>query len=436
MEPNKSTVPAETSTVRQPLPDGVILVLGLLVLLNYVDRGGLATAAPILQDELAFNATQLGVLLSAFFWAYAPAQFLAGWFVHRFDIRVVLAVGVALWSVAIGLTGIVGSFVSILLLRLLLGLGESVTTPGFQLIFARHTVEHERGRAVGFVTAGQGIGPMLGTLFGGLAMAQFGWRAMFIALGLVTLLWLWPWFRVTRAGKLDAASDHGAPPVSYVEIMRRREFWGAALGHFANNYAFYFVITWLPTFLVKTAGFTVAQMAGIGAAIYAIYAATTAVAGAVSDQWIRRGASATLVRKTFMLTAAFGTAATIACCAYVEPRAAIWPLGAASVFFGLSTPMISTVGATLAGSRAAGRWAGAQNFAGQVAGIIAPITTGLIVDRTGGFSWAFAVAAAAALVAMMAWGLIIRRVATLEWTVAPASAETHRDLRRHCHSRW
>src|SRR5262249_5257615 len=148
----------------------------------------------------------------------------------------------------------------------------------------------------------------------------------------------------------------------------------------------------------------------------------TAIAGAMSDQLIRRGASATLVRKTCVLVAAFGIAASIACCAYVEPRAAVWPLGVAAVFFGLKTPMMFTIGNTLAGPRAAGRWAGAQNFAGQVAGIVAPITTGMIVDRTGGFSWAFGVAAATALIAMVAWGLIIRRVAPVEWTVAPASA--------------
>ena len=87
--------------------------------------------------------------------------------------------------------------------------------------------------------------------------------------------------------------------VSYAAILRQREFWGAALGHFCINYAFYFVMTWLPTFLVKAGGFTVSQMAGIGAAIYGIYAVTTALAGVASDRWIRRGGAVTRVRKTF-----------------------------------------------------------------------------------------------------------------------------------------
>src|SRR6185295_14712822 len=103
---------------------------------------------------------------------------------------------------------------------------------------------------------------------------------------------------------------------------------------------FYFVLTWLPSFLVKAGGFTVSEMAGIGAAIYGIYAVATVLAGAASDRWIRRGGSATLVRKTFLLTAAAGSTVTIAGCALVSPHDAVWLLGITSVFFGLSTPMI------------------------------------------------------------------------------------------------
>jgi len=392
----------------------MLLVLGMAVLLNYIDRGNLATAAPLLQDELSLSSVQIGWLLSAFFWVYAPAQIVAGWLVHRYDIRIVLGVGVALWSAATALTGLAGGFASILGLRLLLGIGESVTFPAWQLILARHTVEHERGRANGFVSAGQGAGPMIGTLLGGLAMAHFGWRAMFVGLGLVTSFWLVPWFAVTREWR-EMSVGHETRPVTYVAILGRREFWGAALGQFSINYGFYFVLTWLPMYLVKAGGFTVTAMSAIAAAIYGIYAVTTALAGVLSDRWIREGGSPTRVRKAFLLTAGLGSAVTIAACAYVPVSTAVWLLGVTGVFFGLSTPMIFAVGATLSGPRAAGRWAGAQNLAGQLAGIVAPVITGLIVDRTGSFSLAFVVSAMAAAFAALSWGLIIRQVAPVEW---------------------
>jgi len=400
---------------RPALPHGVVLMLGLAVLLNYVDRGSLATAAPLLQDELSLSNSRMGLLLSAFFWVYAPAQLLGGWLVHRFHVRAVLAAGVLLWAVATIMTGLAGGFATILVLRLMLGLGECVTFPSWQMILTRQTVEHERGRANGFIGSGQGIGPMLGTLFGGLTMAHFGWRAMFISLGTITLLWLWPWLMVARRGLSHAEEEQGPPPVSYPAILRQREFWGAALGHFSINYGFYFVMTWLPTFLIKAGGFTVSQMSGIAAAIYGIYAVTTAVAGVVSDRWIARGGTPTRVRKAFLLASAIGVSAAIACSAYVEPRAAVWLLGVAGVFFGFSTPTMFAVTSTLAGPRAAGRWAGAQNLAGQLAGVLAPMVTGFLIDRTGGFSWAFIVSAASAIVAMVAWAFVIRRVAPVQW---------------------
>ena len=404
----------------------LIAVLAVGVLLNYVDRANLATAAPLLQTELSLSAAQLGLLFSTFFWVYAPAQIVAGWLVHRYDLRWVMVAGLALWALATAGTGLAVGFLSILALRLLLGLGESVMFPTWQLVLARRTSERERGRANGIIGAGQGVGPMVGTLFGGLAMARFGWRAMFVGLGVITLLWLWPWLAATRGLPVERAEDQNERPVSYAAILRQRSFWGAALGHFSVNYGFYFVITWLPTFLVNAGGFSVTQMASIGAAIYGIYATTTAVAGAASDRWIQRGASPTIVRKSFALTSAIGAAVTIAGSAWVEPRAATWLLGAAGVFFGLSTPTVFAMTTTLAGPRAAGRWAGAQNVAGQVAGIVAPIVTGFIVDYSGSFSGAFVVSAAVLLVAFVSWGFVIQSVETVKWSedLAPAFSTT------------
>ena len=142
------------------------------------------------------------MLLLAFFWSYAPAQILAGWLVHRYDVGLVLAGGILVWSLAIATSGLAGGFASLLVFRLFLGLGESVAYRA-GIILSRHTTERERGRANGVVASGQGFGPMIGTLFGGLAMASFGWRATFLGMGLITLLWLWPWFVVSRCAVFD-----------------------------------------------------------------------------------------------------------------------------------------------------------------------------------------------------------------------------------------
>jgi len=122
-----------------------------------VDRGNLATAGPLIRDQFALSNTQLGLLLSAFFWSYAPGQLPAGWLAERLDARRVLAVGLAVWGVATALTGLASGFMMLLVLRVMLGLGESVMYPASFKILAREALEGQRGRANGFLAAGSDL---------------------------------------------------------------------------------------------------------------------------------------------------------------------------------------------------------------------------------------------------------------------------------------
>src|SRR5487761_1621354 len=107
----------------------IVLLVTAAVFINYIDRGNLATAAPIMQDELHLSAGELGVLLSAFYYGYVVCMPATGWLAERFGARAVLAAGVALWSLATFGTGFASGFATLLALRILLGVGESVAFP-------------------------------------------------------------------------------------------------------------------------------------------------------------------------------------------------------------------------------------------------------------------------------------------------------------------
>ena len=115
-----------------------LLLLALSVLINYIDRGNLSIAAPLLKDELGISASQLGILLSGFFWTYTILLFVCGCFIDRFDVNHVLAFGYLIWSLATAATGIVSGFAMLLAMRLLLGIGESVAFPCYSKILAQH----------------------------------------------------------------------------------------------------------------------------------------------------------------------------------------------------------------------------------------------------------------------------------------------------------
>ncbi len=398
--------------------DGIVVLLALAIFINYVDRGNLATAAPLMKDELHLSASQIGLLLSVFFWTYVPGQILTGWLAERINPYRTYAMGLALWSVSTALTGLASGFSMLIALRLLLGLGESVAFPCSSKLIAQHLPQHRLGVANGMIAMGLSLGPAFGTFAGGLLMAQLSWRPVFLLFGLVSLLWLWPWLSMTR--QLSKADDgpkvDAAPP--FRAILARREAWGAGIGHFCNNYAFYFVISWLPLYLVKTRGFTVSQMAELGGLIYVVYAASSIVTGWLTDRWLAAGGSVTLVRKTTIISGHLLTASAMLGCMIGSAPVAIASLFLAGVAFGFNSPVLYSIGQTLAGPRGGGTWIAFQNCLGNVAGIVAPIVTGAVVDRTGEFTWAFAAAGLVSVVGAASWAVMIRKVAPIAW--APA----------------
>jgi MFS family permease len=397
---------------------GVVALLALAVFINYVDRGNLATAAPLIGSELKLSNTQIGLLLSAFFWTYTPGQILSGWLAEKINAYRTLALGLAIWSLATALSGIASGFVTLIALRLILGIGESAAFPCSSKLLAEHLPRHRLGAANGLIGVGLALGPAFGTFVGGMVMAHFGWRPAFILFGIASILWLVPWLLATRQASAAANTRSRAPVPSFLAILRKPDAWGASLGHFSANYAFYFVISWLPLYLVKARGFSESEMAQIGGTIYVIYAISAHLTGRISDWWMRRGASDTLVRKTFSVTAHIGVAISMLACAIGSPMVSIGSLLLAGIFFGFNTPTIYAVGQTLAGPKAGGKWIALQNCVGNAAGIVAPLVTGFIVDRTGHFGLAFLVAGAVSLAGAVGWGVIIRRVEPVQWVAA------------------
>jgi MFS transporter, ACS family, D-galactonate transporter len=396
----------------------VLALLGIATFINYVDRGNLSIAAPMLKDELGISASQLGVLLSAFFWTYACLQLLSGWLVDRLNVNWVFAAGFLVWSAATAGTGIVHAFWTLLVLRLMLGVGESVAYPSYSKIIALHFPEEHRGLANSVISAGLVLGPGFGMLMGGMLMGRFGWRPFFLVLGLASFLWLIPWVKLMPKERDSLHQDKtGAPSLS--EFLRLRSAWGTSLGLFCGNYVSYFLITWLPFYLVRERHFSMDGMARIGGTIYLVGACFATLSGWLSDRWIMAGETPTRVRKAFVGGGLAFAGIFVGLSAVSGPVACVVLLLLGMIFFGAWSSNVWAITQTLAGPQAAGRWTGFQNFVGNLAGVVAPAVTGLVVDRTGHFYWAFAILAAVALLGTMFWVFLVGPVEQVVWHSKP-----------------
>jgi len=390
-----------------------LVLLAICAVINYVDRGNLSIAAPLLKDELRISATQLGILLSAFFWTYTALQFVSGWIVDRFDVNRVIAAGFLLWSLATAATGLVRGFTMLLAMRLMLGVGESVMVPACSKILGFHLPEHHRGFANGVLQGAWSAGPAVGTLGAGLLVAKYGWRPVFIGIGLISLAWLPAWIKWMPRARAMVRSVVAAP--RFADILRDRSFWGVGVGHFSVNYLAYFMLTLLPFYLVRERHLSMQSMVKIASAYYMIDALSSITTGWLSDFFIRRGYTPTLVRKSAM---AIGhTIATIALggCALANSQWYLLCLAAIGVGCGAARAGPLVFSQTLAGPHATGKWTGLQNGFANLAGVVAPALTGFLVDRTGNFLMPLAITAAVLVAGGLSWVFVVGRVEQVSW---------------------
>ena len=406
----------QTSSVPSASPsrlNAVLFLLGLSVLINYIDRSNLSIAAPLIKDELHLSASQLGTLLSAFFWTYALMQIPVGWLVDRFDVRWVFALGFLLWSTATGITGFLHGFAALLLIRVILGFGESVAFPSYSKILGSHFKEHHRGFANSVIMSGLALGPAVGILVGGSAVARFGWRPFFVALGVVGLIWL-PLWGMWRPPRAETAQVVAKMP-GYFDILRQRSAWGTCIGQASINYYLYFLVTWLPFYLVRGRHLSMNAMAREGALLFLMAAISSAATGKLGDRWIQAGASPTSVRKGLIAFGHVGIGIALLLIVKTSGVLFVGMLALTGIFLGISVCFSWAFPQSLAGPRMVGRWVGMQNFVGNVGGATAPIVTGLLLDRTGSFYWPFFITALVAWIGAVAWSLIVGPLDEVDW---------------------
>jgi MFS family permease len=383
----------------------LLILLGLAIVINYVDRGNLSIAAPVIKNELQLSATQLGVLFSAFFYTYTALQFVVGGIVDRLGASRTLSAGLIIWSVATIAMGFAGGFAALLALRLLLGIGESVAFPCTSKVIAQNIPPENRGLANGVVTAGLKLGPAIGAFGAGMLIAKYGWRPVFWGMGIASLLWLPAWWRWKPR---EQAGNDGSPTIGYMQIFAQRSFWGCATGHFSFNYLSYFFLTWLPLYLSHERHLSQQELARYAGAYYLVDSASALLTGWLCDRWIQRGARASLVRKAASAGGAVTAAVAMIACAFAATESYYPWLLLAAVGSGAAGCGVFLFAQTIAGPRAVGQWSALQNGIGNFAGLIMPTLTGFLVDRSGHYFSAFALAAAISVAGAVVWAVGVR----------------------------
>ena len=389
------------------------LLVGLLFVasfINYLDRATISVALPLISLDLHLGPETKGLVLSAFFWSYALMQIPVGWCADRWNLRWLYAGLFALWSLACGLTGFAGSLTVLILVRIVLGIGESIYLPGGTKIVSLLFPSADRGLPSGLFDSGTRLGLAVGAPVIAALITLCGWRNMFALVGFTALLWIVPWL-LAAPRNLQGAPYHprqmGAAPSRGIRL--NRNLIGICLGFFCFDYYWYLFVTWLPDYLVTVRHLTLVRAGFYSALPYFIFGVGEPLGGWITDKLVRRGWNETRTRKT-MLAASFLFGLLLIPAAHAASAlGALAFLGGASLV-GMATGNMFAIIQSCAPPNEVGIWTGFENFAGNIGGVLAPIVTGLLIARTGTYLSAFTLAAVILVAGILAYVFVVGEI--------------------------
>ena len=368
----------------------IIALLNAGMIIAYVSRSNLPVALALPDFIKSFHLSDVdrGTLNSAFFWAYAALQIPAGWIVDRYGVKWPYALSFLFWCIASAGTVFTRSVAQLTALRVILGVGESVVAPASYKWIRFNFEEKERGLAVGLYMAGTKIGPAIGPPLAVWLIVHYDWRMMFLILGLGGLVWLVPWITLVQNDARRPAKDESkapASPIGFGRLLASPVVWGTVIATFCYMYFVYFCMTWMPAYFVEQRHQSLAKMGLYTFYSFAGMAVMAALGGWAADWMIRRGGNPVTVRKWFTI-AGF----VIACTELIGARASSLTMAVTFAIIslsglGLATANYWAITQTLFPAATIGRMAGVQNCAASVAGIVAPIVSGWLKQRTGSY---------------------------------------------------
>jgi MFS family permease len=394
------------------------IVVGLLCFANiiaYIDRTNLSVAIAAQEFKSYFELTddQRGLLNSAFFWSYAFLQIPAGAFADRFGVKYPLAIGFLFWSIVSAASGWVTTVWQLVALRMLLGVGEAVITPGALRWIRFNIDEKQRGLATGLFFAGAKFGPAIGAPLAAFLLESYGWRNMFVILGLGCLFWLVPWQMLARNDdrELESAAQKksGTVAVPFSAVFATPAIYGIIIGTFAYNYFNYFCLTWLPAYFADQWKLSLKNSSWFTAFSFSGMAIVAILAGIVADRMIARGGDPIRVRKGFTIAGLAVASTQVIGVMSGSPTLAITFSIVSLTGLGLATANYWALTQSLMPGAAIGRIAGVQNFASNLSGIVAPVITGFLVSVTGNFEAPMQFITVLLFAGILAYAFLVRR---------------------------
>lgn len=419
---------------------GILALLAIGTMINYLDRSVAGIAAPGMSHELGLTPALMGVIFSAFSWTYTASQIPGGVMLDRIGTRWTYFFALTLWSLFTGLQGLATGFVSLLIMRLLIGIAEAPCFPTNSRVVAIWFPQSERARATGVYTFAEYVGlaflsPLLFWID-----HRYGWRALFGIVGAVGIVFGAIWLmrfrepheskRANRAELDYIASGGGVVDGSQqatrfrwsdiAALLRRRSMLGICIGQFACNSTNVFFLTWFPTYLVTERHMPWLKVGMVAVLPFIAASVGTLAGGWISDAMLRRGISLNWSRKLPVI-AGLVAASSIVLANYVDSITVVIAILCVAYFAQGMSALAWMIVSDIAPKGLLGLSGGIFNLFANAAGIVTPLVVGLIVNATGSFVYALAFISAVTLLGALSYVFVVGDIKRIEFA-GPASS--------------
>ncbi|MBB3211111.1 MFS family permease [Herbaspirillum sp. Sphag1AN] len=377
----------------------VLLMLCLMYFITYLDRVNVSTAAAGFAAEFGLSRTEIGLVFSAFAYPYLVFQIIGGWVSDKFGARRTLIWCGLLWAVATILTGLAGGLVSLLLARLLLGLGEGATFPAATTAMSRWVSKDRRGFAQGITHAFSRVGNAVAPAAIVLVMSVYGWRQAFYICGIFSLVWVIVWAlvftedpaahpRITEAELADLpATRKSKPQVPWGPLFKR--MLPVTIVYFCYGWTLWLFLSWIPQYFLHSYNLAIQKSALFASSVFLAGVIGDTLGGLISDRILRRTGNLRKARSIMVSVCMFLTLLSLLPLLFVHDLTICTLALSAGFFFAEMTigPMWA-LPMDIA-PEYAGTASGMMNSGSALAAIISPVLSGFVIDRTGNWELPF-----------------------------------------------
>ncbi len=403
----------------------VLVLISAMYLITYLDRVNISVAAPVISKEFGFDKITMGVIFSAFVWAYAIFQVPGGWLGDRFGARKVLTIIVSYWSIMTAATAAAFGVTSFVIVRFLFGIGEAGAFPGATRAMQLWYPPQERGFVQGITHSASRFGAAIAPPIVVLITTMLGWRSVFYICGAVGIAWSIWWYLTYRdlpeehrlvnpaelehirgvdeTGNVKTATVQKKVSVPWATLLKSPNMWAIMCAYFTYVYCLWIFLSWLPSYLVEFRHFTLLKVGFLASLPLFAGVIGDTVGGLATDLLMKKTGNIKFARRAVAIVGMLGCAVFIVPAALADDAyTAVYCLTAAMFFLECTIGPSWAVPMDVAGEHS-GTVSGMMNMAGNIGGALSPIVFGVLV-QFGSWQAPFIVAASLLVVGSAIWG--------------------------------